>query len=340
MTSQPQQIVKRRQLNMDLLGESVSDGRYEVKTQLGRGSMGYVYCAFDRNLETEVVLKVPTLARLENPDFRKRFLQESRFLVRLTHPSIISILDVGEYEEIPYFVMQYVSGGSLEDRLYDKNKVKQKLDVESLRAWLPSISAALDFMHSKSCIHRDVKPANILFDAQGNAFLSDFGLSKVIMETEDEDHSSMTAAGAVVGTPSYVAPEIVLGRDYDGRADQYSLATTVYELLTAHVPMEGPNASATIVNQTTKKLANPQEFNPAITIEVARVIVKGMAKRQAERFESCVEFSNALFAAIDLVNQPKQGSGQRAPARYIVKATSKGKKGKVPCPGCKKVLVL
>lgn len=346
MTGRPSQSQIGR---IDFSGQALSNGRYKVQDRLGAGSMGYVYKAFDENLQTDVVLKIPTLARLEQPEFLSRFRQESKFLVRLSHPHIVSILDVGEHDGVPFFVMQFVGGGSLEDRQFDKSGRKQSLPFSSLKTWLPGVASALDFMHVQGCIHRDVKPGNILFDQHGNAYLSDFGLSKVILASE-EDSSSMTAAGAVVGTPNYVAPEIVLGKPYDGRADQYSLATTVYELLTGRIPLEGPTASATMVNQTTKRPANPAEINPEISPTLAKVILRGLSKQAENRYRTCAEFADEVIRAATSTTENKSGSSQSwirggstavSPRpKYVVAAVSKGSAGRVPCPGCGKELVL
>ncbi len=285
----------------NLSGQTIAGGRYRVEQRLGSGSMGHVFRAKDHNLETEVVIKVPTLARLEIDEFRNRFLQESRFLVKLTHPHIVRILDVGEHGTVPYFVMQFIGGGSLETRIYPIAGRSTPQSLANVAEWLPRMADALDFVHGRGFIHRDIKPANILFDEFGHAYLGDFGLSRLIHP--DEDNSRMTAAGAVVGTPNYVAPEVVLGKKYDGRADQYSLAMTVYEALTGTAPLEGPSPSATMVNQTSKMPFPPSRHNPSVSAEVDAVILRALAKTPAKRFPSCTEFSGAFLAAAGLSSQ-------------------------------------
>ncbi|QDU36207.1 Serine/threonine-protein kinase PknB [Maioricimonas rarisocia] len=333
-------------MNTDFTGHTIAGGRYEVRERLGSGSMGHILLAYDRNLGTTVVVKVPTLARLENPEFARRFAQESRFLVRLKHPQIVSILDVGEHENIPFFVMQYIGAGSLEDRARSGDGGVVRASTRSLREWLPGVAQALDFMHREGYIHRDVKPGNILFDEHGNAFLSDFGLSKVILAAE-EGESSMTAAGAVVGTPNYVAPEIVLGRPYDGRADQYSLAITVYEVLTGSPPLEGPTASATMVNQTSKQARPLHEVRPDISPRLSSVVHKALSKQPENRYRSCAEFADAVLAAVDVTptdtsrSSAHPGSTAVMPRkRLAVVATSKAANGRVGCPSCGKMLYL
>jgi len=285
-------------MTTNLSGQTIAGGRYRVDQRLGTGSMGHVFRAKDHNLETDVVIKVPTLARLEIEEFRNRFLQESRFLVKLTHPHIVRILDVGEHGTIPYFVMQFIGGGSLETRIYPSPTQATPQSLAKVAEWLPRMADALDFVHGRGYIHRDIKPANILFDEFGHAYLSDFGLSRLVHP--DEDNSRMTAAGAVVGTPNYVAPEVVLGMKYDGRADQYSLAMTIYEALTGLVPLEGPSPSATMVNQTSKVPPPPSQHNPGLPAAVDAVILRALSKSAGKRYPNCQEFSSAFLAAAGL----------------------------------------
>ena len=299
----------------DLSGQTIAGGRYHVDRKLGTGSMGHVFLAHDVNLETEVVVKVPTLARLENEEFRTRFLQESRVLVKLGHPHIVRILDVGEFKAVPYFVMQYIGGGSLDDRIYDSANEGPGQSPDEVADWLPRVAGALDFVHMRGFIHRDVKPANILFDEFGHAYLSDFGLSR--FTSPDEQNSRMTAAGAVVGTPNYVAPEVVLGQKYAGHADQYSLAMMVYEALTGVVPLEGPSPSATMVNQTSKMPPAPSTHNAALSPEVDAVLLRALSKGPLKRYPNCLEFSNAFLEAAGLTSAgsgAQKRSGERATA--------------------------
>jgi len=341
----------------DMVGQTIAGGRYEIRSHIGTGSMGHVYRAFDQNLETFVCVKIPTGARLSDPDFAKRFELESRFLVRLQHPQVVNIIDVGFQEGVPYIVMQFVGGGTLLDKMEDANGLIHPCPMKGLKNWLPSVGKALDFMHSKDCIHRDVKPANILFDEHNNAYLSDFGLSKLLMDEETAEDNRMTAKGAVVGTPNYVAPEIVLGRSYDGRADQYSLAITAYEYLTAHTPMEGPTASATMVNQTTKQPPPLTKFVPSIPVSLNSVILKAMSKTVDKRYPTCEEFADAAITAVISAGSSaptvSSSSGRRStvsasgltdvklPPKFIATKTSKAiSPGKIPCPKCGKNLIV
>ena len=276
----------------DLVGQRIAGDRYQVEKVLGVGSMGHVYCATDTRLNAKVVVKVPTSARLADPEFHERFLRESQFLVQLSHPAIVKVLDIGELDQggtvVPFFVMQYVDGGSLRDRMRGKDRRIRPMRPHTLNRWLPQVAEALDFMHARKCVHRDVKPANILFDAESHPFMSDFGLSKLMSgksADSDDANSELTGAGAIVGTPNYVAPEIVLGQTYSGSADQYSLACTVYEVLCGRPPLEGPSASATMVNQTAKKPTPLHQVQKGIPVGLAKVVHKALAKDPNSRFQ-------------------------------------------------------
>jgi serine/threonine-protein kinase len=281
-----------------LIGASLADDRFKIVARVGAGSMAIVYRAFDHRLETEVVVKVPKKHKLMDDGLRERFRRESRLLVQLQHPHIVSILDVGLHGNIPFVVMQYLSGGCLSDKMQARNGQPTALPVDSLRKWLLQIAKALDFAHQRKVIHRDVKPANILFDESGNAFLSDFGLTKIMYGEPDENAADETAAGYVIGTPNFVAPEIVLGADYDGRADQYSLAISVYNTLVGTPPMLGKTPSATMVNQTRRVLPLISEVRKAVPVATAQALAKALNKKPDHRFETCEEFAEAAIAGL------------------------------------------
>ena len=193
-------------------GQVLSGDRYVVQDKLGKGGMGTVYRAHDRHLDTLCVIKVPNLAVLSLPGFSERFVREIRSLVKLSYPHIVKINDVGQHENIPFAVMQYLPGGELKDqRLRLPDGTLLASPVSSLAQWLPSIAKALDFVHGQGYVHRDVKPANILFDAHRNAYLSDFGLVKVVAESSGPAQRDLTTTGIILGTPGFAAPEISMG---------------------------------------------------------------------------------------------------------------------------------
>ncbi|MFY9255010.1 MAG: serine/threonine-protein kinase [Fuerstiella sp.] len=302
-----------------LVGSALADRRYRILSLLGEGSMAFVYKAYDNRLDTKVVIKVPKPERLASVDFMQRFRRESQLMVQLTHPNIVQILDVGEHMDAPFVVMKLLAGGTLKEQFSTTDAESRKLSATSLKHWVRDVSRALDFVHTQNIVHRDIKPANILFDGIGNAFLSDFGLTKIIYGDHRDYNSEMTAAGFIVGTPNYVAPEIILGMPYDGRADQYSLGITIYQALSGSAPMQGASSSATMVNQTRKVLPLLSDLSSKIPIELALAVGRAISKNPNDRFDCCGEFANAIQTALQERNSGSSPGGTpRAQKRQSV----------------------
>lgn len=274
------------------------DGRYQVASQLGAGGMGFVYKARDRRLGIDVVLKVPRPEMLADQEFRQRFRAEVTALVQLAHPHIVKVTDYAVHEGTPFAVMQYLSGGSMDDRRpRDEHDQPKAVSPRTLNEWLAPVADALDFIHQKGYVHRDVKPANILFDAHKHAFVSDFGVAKALAGATVDRHG-LTGVGMVLGTPEYLAPEVILGQPFDGRIDQYALAVTLYELLCGHVPFTGPTGPAILVKQTTETAKPLHEVKSNIPTALSAVVAKAMAKNPAERYSTCTALAQAALAVI------------------------------------------
>ena len=203
----------------------------------------------------------------------------------------------------------------------------EPMPMPSLRDWLLKIAKVLDFIHSQHHIHRDVKPANILFDRHGYAFLGDFGIIKALTsETADWKGNSLTAPGFLVGTPNYVAPEVVMGRPFDGRVDQYSLAMSVYEVLSGSNCMEGPTPSATVVNQTMVVPPRLAEILPNVSNRLSDAILRGLSKDPAERFETCSLMAGRRSSPLSLPATPRPRPRPRPhPSRHALPAASRGR---------------
>ena len=207
------------------------------------------------------------------------------------------------------------------------------LPPDTLRGWLMDVAEALDFIHRQNYLHRDVKPDNILFDRAGNAFLADFGIIKMLAaEGRDLRSSAMTAPGFLVGTPNYVAPEVVMGAAVVAASDQYSLAMTVYEVLLGKNPMEGPTPSATLVNQT--KVVPPALIDviPGIPRRLSDAVRRGLSKSPGERFDSCIMLAREILAEIPAA------PAARSVARSFLGMVSRGAPGQVSCPVCNDLL--
>lgn len=269
--------------------------RYRIDSKLGEGGMGSVYLAHDVRLETQVVVKVPHRTMIHEPGFKERFQREIRSLLRLRHPHIVSILDVGEDADLPFVVMQYLAGKSLSDHSAMVSKLSPTERVKSLRYWLTSIASALDFIHSKGYIHRDIKPANILFDDHGNAYLSDFGIAKVVEQSEAQKRQmSLTGTGIAMGTPEYMAPELCDGGAIDEKVDQYALAVTVYEMIAGKCPLIGPTPLATIIMHKTHEPLPLGSVVKDLPAGFSDRLMRGLGKSPASRYSSCVEFAQTL----------------------------------------------
>ena len=210
---------------------------YNIQREIGRGGMATVYLAIQESLGRPVVLKVMSTNLETTPEFSKRFLNEGQLLASLTHPNIITIFDIGIAEDFLYISMEYLGGGSLGQRIAQGMTAEQALDI------MRQIGGALAVAHAKGIVHRDVKPANILYRDDGTPVLTDFGIAKQAGDTE------LTSTGTILGSPYYMSPEQAEGRvALDGRSDIYSLGVIFYEMLTGRRPYEGDSA-ITIVLQ-------------------------------------------------------------------------------------------
>jgi serine/threonine-protein kinase len=295
-------------------------GRYQVLRQLGKGGMGVVYLAQDHTLGCEVVIKMPLRSVLDEPGFADRFSREIRSMVLLAHPHVVKIQDVGCHDGVPFCVLQYLPGGSLQDR-------PLPADPASLQDWLPAVAGALDFVHGQGFLHRDIKPDNILFDAHGNAYISDFGVAKVLSDkAAKKGATQLTGEGLVVGTIGYLAPELIMGaQKVTGQADQYALAATVYKVLAGRLPFVGNSDAAILVQQAAGKMPPLRQFAPHLPPGLGQVIARGLSKDPAQRFPSCTAFAEAVLQ----LTSPRAAS-QPASARAATPPKLPGTKGGSP----------
>jgi hypothetical protein len=284
------------------IGTILGGGRYTILGRIGQGNMGEVFLARDDHLGIDVVIKFPVSpsAPTSDADFLERFDREMCSLIRLSHPHVVKVIDVGRHDGHPYIVMQHLAGGSLKDRAgVEPDGRGRPMPAASLAGWLLDVARALDFIHGQGFVHRDVKPANILFDGHGNAFIGDFGIIKALATVGDPAQASggsLTAPGFLLGTPNYVAPEVVMGGAADGRADQYALAMTVHEVLAGTNVMAGPSPSATVVNQMNLTPPPLTALIPGVPARLSYAVQRGLEKDPARRFGSCTAFAReALY---------------------------------------------
>jgi serine/threonine-protein kinase len=269
------------------VGEVMSVGTqiagYRLEEEIGRGGMGVVYRAHDLALERSIALKLLSPNLADDPAFRERFLVESRLAASLDHVNVVPIHDAGEADGQLYLAMRYVEGTDLKRLLRDEGPLEPSRAI----AICSQIADALDTAHTRGLVHRDVKPSNVLLDEEEHAYLADFGLTRRL-----SDQAPDFDAGLSLGTPAYVAPEQIEGKDADGRADQYSLACLLHECLTGEPPFTRASEAATL-------FAHLEEAPPA-PAGLEDVIPRAMAKDPADRYESCRAFvadaHRALFA--------------------------------------------
>jgi eukaryotic-like serine/threonine-protein kinase len=261
--------------------------RYTVTRELGRGGMATVYLAEETKHGRPVAIKVlhAELAATLGAD---RFLREIGIAARVSHPHIVPLIDSGEAGGFLYYVSSYMPGGSLRDRL----QRDATLSIRDALRIAEEVSAALDFAHRGGFVHRDVKPENILF-ADGHALLADFGVARVMCP--DDANDAVTAAGIAIGTPEYMSPEQASGdRDVDGRADVYSLACVVYEMLTGAPPFRGESSRKVLVKHLTETPRRVRAAHPEVPMSVDDAIARALAKDPVTRFASACEFVSAL----------------------------------------------
>ena len=290
----------------NLLGQSL--GRYHILEQLGEGGMATVYKAYDTRLETDVAVKV---IRTENilpstlDRSLKRFEREAKALARLTHPNIVKVTDYGEYEGKPYLVMEYLPGGTL------KQKLGKPIPWNEAITILLPIARALDFAHRQSMIHRDVKPSNILITADGEPMLTDFGIAKILDLEETQD---LTGTSAAVGTPEYMAPEQATAKTVDHRADIYALGVVLYEAVTGRKPFIADTPMAVLIKHATESLPRPSQFAANLPEAVEKLLIKAMAKKPDDRYQTMNKMAVAWQSALESKGQIQASAEKSVPA--------------------------
>ncbi len=263
-------------------------GRYQIKSELGRGGMATVYHAYDPSFERDVAIKVLPRAFLHDPQFRVRFEREAKTVAALEHSAIVPVYDFGEDDGQPFIVMRMMSGGDLADKLKDG-----KLSIKEATQVITRLGAALDAAHAKGIIHRDMKPGNILFDQYDNAYLSDFGIARLT-------HGGHTLTGEnIIGTPTYMSPEQVQGeKDLDGRSDLYSLGIIFYQMLTGHVPYQATTPAKVMMMHILEPVPSLENIQPQLPVAVSTWLQKLLSKDPDDRFATAEEMVEALQAAM------------------------------------------
>ena len=279
--------------------------RYRIERELGAGGMATVYLAEDLRHQRRVAVKVlrPELAAALG---HERFLREITTTANLRHPHILPLYDSGEAAGFLFYVMPYVEGESLRDRL----RREKQLPIEDALSIAQEIADALSYAHSRGVIHRDIKPENILLES-GHAVVADFGIARAV---DAAGGSQLTETGLAIGTPTYMSPEQAAGeREIDGRSDLYALGCVLYEMLAGQPPFTGPTVESVIHQHMTATAAPITQIRPAVPAEVAGVLQRALAKNPADRFNPVAQFADALRRPGSATSPPSVASaGARA----------------------------
>lgn len=266
-------------------------GKYAVEGELGRGAMGIVYRGHDPDLDREVALKTfrkDTLDKSESAELLERFKREAQAGGRLQHPNIVSIYDYGEANDVAYIAMEIIQGQELKE-LFDQNRRFAPKDAARLMGQLLD---ALEYAHRHGVVHRDIKPANLILMPDGTLKITDFGIARL-------ESSTLTQAGTVLGTPTYMSPEQFMGQTVDGRSDLFSAGVILYQFLTGEKPFAGSSITTIMHKVLKEEPLKPSELNVQVPPAFDGVVKKALAKRPDDRFQSAAEFRAALMAAVE-----------------------------------------
>jgi len=274
-------------------------GPYEITAPLGAGGMGDVYRARDDRHDRVVAIKVFSNER-SSTDGRERFFREIRVVAQLTHPHILPLIDSGESGGVFFFVMPYIEGETLRERILREGQ----LPIHEAIRILCHVSDALAYAHAGGVIHRDIKPENVLLSDR-HALVSDFGIAKAVRDMTSGDATAnlalTTAAGTILGTPAYMAPEQACGETADHRADIYSVGILAYEMLTGRLPFQATTAQQMLAAHLTKAPEPISRWRAEIPPRLAIAVMKCLEKEPADRWQSATE----LLATIESAEQTK-----------------------------------
>jgi serine/threonine protein kinase len=263
-------------------------GPYRIIDQIGQGGMATVFKAYHAALDRYVAIKVLNPAIQQDPGFLARFQREARIVAKLDHPHIIPIYDFAIHEGTPYLVMRYIEGQSLKAMLRNR-----PMPAKQVLALIQPVIAALAYAHSRGVLHRDIKPSNIIIATDGQVYLADFGLARMVQSA-----TSTLSQDMLVGTPQYISPEQAKGEPTDARTDVYALGVVLFEMLTGRVPFSADTPYAIIHDHIYLAPPLPSAINPDLTPEIDAVLLAALAKNPNDRFANVNDLLNAFERAV------------------------------------------
>src|SRR5918911_2966864 len=267
----------------DTLLNTLFDGRYRILRKLGTGGMANVYLAEDEVLGRRVAIKILNDRHAGDDQFVERFRREAKNAAGLSHPNIVSIYDRGEAEGTYYIAMEYLDGRSLKELIVSRGAAPVKVAIDYAR----QILAAVRFAHRHGIVHRDIKPHNVLVDAEGRLKVTDFGIARA-------GASQMTEAGSIIGTAQYLSPEQAKGAPVDQTSDLYSVGVLLYELLTGTAPFSGDTPVEIAMKHLSSVPEPPSAHRADIPHDLDLVVMRALAKDPSERYQSAEEFDADL----------------------------------------------
>jgi serine/threonine-protein kinase len=271
-------------------------GRYEVEKELGKGAMGIVYLGKDPKISRVVAIKTMALAQEfeadELDEVKERFFREAETAGRLSHPNIVTIFDAGEEHDLAYIAMEFLRGHDLARY----TKPDNLLDISTVASIVQRAAEGLAFAHAQHVVHRDVKPANIMYEPDSDSLkITDFGIARIT-------DSSKTKTGMVLGTPSYMSPEQLAGKKVDGRSDIFSLGVMLYQLLSGSLPFKAESMASLMFKITNEEAPNVKTARPDIPDELSSIIIKALIKNVEDRYQTGNEMANDLKAFLSKAN--------------------------------------
>jgi serine/threonine protein kinase len=278
--------------NEALIGKTI--GRYQITEHLGRGGMAEVYKAYQPSLDRYVAIKLMHGFLADEKEFLTRFEREAKVVATLRHPNIVQVHDFDVDNGVYYMVMEFINGDTLKGRLQQLEEKGEWVSTDDAARIILAVGSALKYAHERGMVHRDVKPANVMITEDGQVILTDFGIAKIVTS------SNLTASGAMVGTPSYMAPEQGMGQPGDERSDIYSLGVMLYQLMIGRLPYDADTPLAVVLKHINDPLPLPRSVKPDLSEPLERVILKSLAKNPADRYQKVGELMADLRAAMGM----------------------------------------